>query len=336
MWFGVDYHPEHWVFPYDGTAEDPEARWRRDVELMLAAGVNIVRMGEFCWGLYEPEEGRFDFAWMGRVMDLFQMAGIKVVLGTPTAAPPLWLSRKHPEILPQDECGVTLHEGTRHAYCMNSNLYWGYARKIVAALAGALGAHPALVAWQVDNGIGGHRTEFSFNEETRKDWHLWLQAKYETVGRLNDLMGLRFWGQVVTDWDQVPMPMNAPTVHNPALVLDWMRFSSDSCVAFVRMQADLLRELTPDRPVTTNLRALSRHFDHYDMAGVLDFVSLDTYATVKTEFAEHACEFDMMRSLKKEGIRIPGGQEGFWVIEQKAGHVNWQDRSEERRVGERV
>lgn len=325
MWFGVDYHPEHWVFPYDGTAEDPEARWRRDVELMLAAGVNIVRMGEFCWGLYEPEEGRFDFAWMRRAMDLFQMAGIKVVLGTPTAAPPLWLSRKHPEILPQDECGVTLHEGTRHAYCMNSDLYWSYSRKIVIALAQALGDHPSLAAWQVDNGIGGHRTEFSFNEQTRKDWHLWLKAKYETIGRLNDLMGLRFWGQVVCDWDEVPMPMNAPTVHNPALVLDWMRFSSDSCVAFVRMQADLLRELTPDRPVTTNLRALSRHFDHFDMAGVLDFVSLDTYATVKTEFAEHACEFDMMRSLKREDIRIPGGKDGFWVIEQKAGNVNWQD-----------
>lgn len=325
MWFGVDYHPEHWVYPYDGTEQEPEARWHRDVELMLRAGVNVVRMGEFCWGLYEREEGKFDFAWMRRVMDLMQAAGIKVVLGTPTAAPPLWLTEKHPEILPLNERGLPLYPGTRHAYCLNSDLYWTFSRNIITRLAEELGSHPTLIAWQIDNGIGGHGTEFSFNEETRHDWHLWLKAKYGTIERLNDLMGLRFWSQLVTDWNQVPMPMVAPTVHNPALMLDWMRFSSDSCVAFVRMQRDLLHQLTPGKPVTTNLRSLTRHFDHFDMASSLDFVALDSFATVKSQFAEHACEFDMMRSLKKGGITAPGGGEGFWVIEQKAGNVNWQD-----------
>lgn len=333
MWFGVDYHPEHWVYPYDGTPDDPEGRWRRDVELMLRAGVNAVRMGEFCWGLYEPEEGRYDFGWMLRVMDLMQAAGIRVVLGTPTAAPPLWLTKKHPEILPVNEQGLRLHPGTRHAYCLNSDLYWNFSRTIVARLAEAAGGHPALMAWQVDNGIGGHGTEFSFNEETEHDWHLWLKAKYGTVERMNERLGLRFWSQVVTDWSQVPMPMKAPTVHNPSLMLDWMRFSSDSCVAFVRMQCELLRQLTPDKPVTTNLRSLSRHFDHFDMAEALDFVALDSFATVKTQFAEHACEHDMMRSLKKEGVRIPGAKDGFWVIEQKAANVNWQDINSVLRPG---
>lgn len=325
MWFGVDYHPEHWVHPYDGTPEQPEGRWHRDVELMLRAGVNVVRMGEFCWGLYEPEEGRYDFGWMQRVMDLLKAAGIKVILGTPTAAPPLWLAQKYPAVLPLNEQGLPLHPGTRHAYCLNSNQYWNFSRNIITRLVEAVGSHDTLIGWQIDNGIGGHGTEFSFNEETRHDWHLWLQAKYQTVERLNDLMGLRFWSQTVTDFSQVPMPMTAPTVHNPALMLDWMRFSSDSCVAFVRMQRDLLHELSPGKPVTTNLRSLSRHFDHFDMADVLDFVGLDSFATVKTQFAEHACEFDMMRSLKKTGVVSPGGGEGFWVMEQKAGPVNWQE-----------
>ena len=123
MYFGVDYYPEHWVYPYAGTPEQPEARWARDLELMRAAGVNVVRMGEFAWGLYEPAEGKFDFSWMRRAMDLCGQAGIQVVLGTPTAAPPLWLAKKHPEILPVDEEGRTLHEGTRRAYCLNSNVY---------------------------------------------------------------------------------------------------------------------------------------------------------------------------------------------------------------------
>ena len=324
MYFGVDYYPEHWVYPYAGTPEAPESRWELDIQLMLEAGVNVVRMGEFAWGLYEPEEGRFNFDWMRRAMDLFGNAGIQVVLGTPTAAPPIWLAKKHPEILPVDERGVVRHEGTRRAYCMNSGLYWEYSQKIVRALAGALGPHPALIAWQIDNGIGGHGTEISFNEETRADWHAWLKAKYETVERLNDMLGLNFWTQRVTQFEDVPMPRHAPYPHNPALVLDWMRFSSDTLVAYMRMQADLLHTLTPNLPVTHNLRALSRPFDHFDLAEVLDFVSLDSNATINTKSAELACDIDMMRSLKKHDVRTPNGDCGFWVIEQKAGNVNWQ------------
>jgi beta-galactosidase len=324
MYFGVDYYPEHWVFPFAGTPDDPEARWRTDVQLMAEAGVNVVRMGEFAWGLYEPEEGRFEFEWMRRAMDLFHAAGIQVVLGTPTAAPPVWLARKHPEILPSDERGIVRHEGTRRAYCVNSGVYWDYTQKIVRALAATLGKHPSLIAWQVDNGIGGHTTEISYNDETRRDWHAWLKVKYGTVERLNDMLGLNFWSQRVTRFEDVPMPMHAPYEHNPALIIDWRRFSSDTLVAYVRMQAELLREITPGVPVTNNLRALTRSFDHFDMAEVLDFVSLDSNATLKSRSAENACDIDMMRSLKKQNVRTPDGDNGFWVIEQKAGSVDWQ------------
>jgi beta-galactosidase len=333
MHFGVDYHPEHWVFPYAGSAENPEAQWARDVELMVDLGVNVVRMGEFAWGLYEPEEGRFEFDWMGRVMDLLAKADIKVVLATPTAAPPLWLSAKHPEILPVDEQGLVKHPGTRRAYCANNSIYWDYSKKITRALAGALGSHPQLIAWQIDNGIGGHETETSFNADTRKDWHDWLRAKYETVERLNQMLGLNFWSQRVTRFEDVPMPMRAPTIHNPALIMDWMRFSSDTLLAYVRMQAELLRELTPGIPVTHNLRALYRNFDHFDMADALDFVSLDSNAAIHAKSAEMACEFDMIRSLKKQNVRTPDGDCGFWVIEQKAGNVTWQEANSLVRPG---
>jgi len=325
MYFGADYHPEHWVHPYAGTPEEPESRWKRDIELMLDAGINVVRMGEFAWGICEPQEGQFDFGWLRRIMDLLAGAGIKVVLGTPTAAPPLWLTRKHPAILPLDERGLPWSDGTRLACCLNSDLYWDYSKKIVRAMAEALGQHPQLIAWQLHNNVGIHSTMPCFNEETKRDWHAWLQAKYETVDRLNALMGLRFWGQVVHDWSQVPMPMTAPAPHNPALLMDWKRFCSDTIVAFIRMQADLLHELTPDIPVTANLGVFGHQVDLFDLAGVLDFASLNSDATIQSRPAVNACEVDFLRSLKKTGSRTPTGAEGFWVIEQRAGNVNWQE-----------
>ena len=333
MYFGVDYHPEQWVYPYGGTKENPEGAWERDAELMASIGVNVVRLGEFTWGLCEPEEGKYRFEWLERVMELMGRFGIKVVLATPTAAPPVWVARKHPEILPVDERGLIKREGTRRAVCLNSDIFWTHSKRIVEAYAKRFGKHPQLIAWQIDNAIGGNYTEASFNEDTRRDWHGWLEAKYETVEALNEKMGLRHWGQVVSAFDQVPMPMTAPTAHNPALVLDWCRFCSDTIVQFVKMQADTLREHSP-HPVTTNLRPLLHRFDHFDLAEVIDFVSIESTAAIKAKSAELACEIDMLRSLKKSGIRTPDGEDsGFWVMEQKAGNVSWQDVNSTVRPG---
>jgi beta-galactosidase len=325
MYFGVDYYPEHWVFPYGGTAENPEAVWEQDAVLMAKAGVNVVRIGEFSWGICEPEEGKYDFLWLRRVMDIMAHHDIKVILGTPTAAPPVWLAKKYPEILPLDENGRVKHEGTRRAICLSSDIFWDYSKRIVTHMAEALGDHPQLIAWQIDNGMGANDTEFSFNEATRKEWHLWLEAKYETIERLNELLGLRFWGQTVTAWQQVPMPMHAPAPHNPALLLDWNRFSSDTMVQFVKMQADLLRELSPQHPVTVTMRSFLRKFDHFDMADAVDFVSIESNVVVKSKTAELACDIDLLRSLKKSEIKTPDDDCGFWAMEQKVGQVNWQD-----------
>lgn len=324
MFFGVDYYPEQWVYPYGGDADHPEANWERDAELMARAGLNVVRVGEFSWGICEPEEGKYDFHWLRRVMDIMGRYDIKVVLGTPTAAPPIWMARKHPEILPLDERGLPRNEGTRRAVCLCSDIFWEYSKRVVTAMVRALGDHPQLVAWQIDNSIGGNDTELSYNEATREEWHLWLEAKYKTVERLNELLGLRFWGQTVTSFDDVPMPMRAPAPHNPALLLDWNRFSSDTMVQFVRMQAEILREYCR-HPVTVTMRAFLRKYDHFDMAEAVDFVSIESNVPLKTKTTELACDIDMLRSLKKDNIRTPDGDTGFWAMEQKVGQSDSQD-----------
>ncbi|MDA7916307.1 beta-galactosidase [Verrucomicrobia bacterium] len=334
MFVGAAYYPEHWVYPFDGTEEQPESRWEVDANLMVKAGINSVRMGEFCWGLVEQEEGTYDFAWLRRAMDVFSKAGLKIILATPTAAPPVWLLQKYPEILPVDENGQRLNEGTRRAYSLNSNKYWELSTKIVKAMSEALGDHPGLIAWQIDNGIGRHQTEFSFNAETKRDWHAWLKQKYGTVESLNEKMGLRFWGQVVSKFEQVPMPMRAPAVHNGSLITDWKRFSSDTSVAYVRMQAELLHELHPALPVTTTIRPFATEIDQFDLADAVDFVAVDSPAPKGEKSAEVAMGIDLMRCLKKDGIKTPGDTGGFWVMEQKAGSASWQDISHVARPGE--
>ncbi len=332
MFFGVDYYPEQSVYPYGGDAEHPEAAWEQDAELMAKTGLNVVRIGEFSWGICEPEEGKYDFDWLRRVMDIMGQHDIKVVLGTPTAAPPIWLARKHPEILPVDEHGLLKREGTRRAVCLSSDVYWDYSKRIVSAMAKALGDHSQLIAWQIDNSIGGNDTELSYNDATREEWHLWLGAKYKTVEKLNELLGLRFWGQTVTSFDQVPMPMRAPSVHNPALLLDWNRFSSDTMVQFVRMQAEILREHC-SQPVTVTMRGFLRKFDHFDMAEAVDFVSIESNVALKTKTTELACDIDMLRSLKKDDIVTPDGDTGFWAMEQKVGQSELQDTKSAVRPG---
>ena len=326
MFFGVDYYPEQWVFPYGGTADAPEGAWENDAELMVKAGINVVRIGEYSWGICEPEEGKYDFLWLRRVMDIMEDHNIKVVLGTPTAAPPIWLARKHPGILPLDEHGLLKHEGTRRAVCFNNDAYWNASKRLVENMAQALGDHKQLIAWQIDSSLGEDQTEWSFNEDSRLEWQNWLKLKYKTVETLNDQLGLCSLGQVVSSFDDVPMPMSAPTPHNPALLLDWYRFCSDTIVAFVRMQADVLHKLSPNHPVTVALHSpYLRKFDHFDMATAVDFVSVESNPAIKNIFSELACNIDMLRSLKKVDVKMPDDDCGFWVIEQKTGQIDLED-----------
>ncbi len=93
--YGAAYYNEY----MPGDDADHVARLEKDVALMKAAGLNVVRMGESTWSLWEPEDGHFEYAWMDRVVDAMGKAGIKVILGTPTYSIPAWMAHQHPEIL---------------------------------------------------------------------------------------------------------------------------------------------------------------------------------------------------------------------------------------------
>ena len=134
MYFGVDYYPEQWVFPYGGSAENPEAAWERDATLMAKAGFNVVRIGEFSWGICEPEEGKYDFSWLRRVMDIMGRHNIKVILGTPTYSIPVWMWKAHPEMLARPLGGASVGYGMRQNMNTDDPNYRRYAERLIVNL----------------------------------------------------------------------------------------------------------------------------------------------------------------------------------------------------------
>ena len=123
MIYGGDYNPDQW----------PEETWLEDARLMQEARVNLVSLGIFSWAKLESGPGVFDFGWLDRLMDLLHAHDVSVNLATPTASPPAWMVRLHPEVLPMNADGVTLWHGSRRHYCPHNPDYHKYATRIATA-----------------------------------------------------------------------------------------------------------------------------------------------------------------------------------------------------------
>jgi beta-galactosidase len=268
-------------------------------------------------------------------------AGLQVILGTPTAAPPAWLTRNYPDILPVDGQERRRSFGGRRHYCANSPTYCKHTRRIVSAMATRYGGHPSIIGWQIDNEFGGSRTARCHCRNCAAAFRRWLQRRYGCLDALNEAWGTVFWSQHYTDWAQIEPPGPWAEKPNPSHVLDYYRFSSDSWVDYQQIQVDILRTRTNGAQfVTTNLMGLFSDLDYYRLAAPLDFVTWDSYPTGHAERwrdilyppgfageandARHAYDVgdpsitglahDLMRAAKDRP---------FWVMEQQPGHINW-------------
>ncbi|MGN6426450.1 MAG: beta-galactosidase [Leifsonia sp.] len=304
-WFGGDYNPEQW----------PEEVWQEDVDLMRQAGVNLATVGVFAWSLVEPEEGRFEFGWLDRVLDLLHDNGVKVDLATATAAPPPWFSQRHPESLPVTVDGVRLSPGSRQAYCPSSPAYRRAARRLARALAERYGSHPAVVMWHVNNEYGCHVSR-CYCDESAAAFRRWLEAKYETIGALNAAWGTAFWSQSYGSFEQILPPRATPAFPNPTQSLDFDRFSSDELLACFLEEKAVLREVTPEIPITTNFMGTFRNVDYWTWAPHIDVISDDLYPDPADPDAARGAALarDLMRSL--------GRGKPWLLMEQSTAAVN--------------
>lgn len=301
---GVDYYPEQW----------PEARWAVDARLMQEAGLKVVRLAEFAWGLFEPEEGRFEWDWLDRALDVLGATGLQMVLCTPTPTPPAWLTQRYPACLRVNEQGVRMSPQTRRHACANHPDYRRLALRVAERIAERYGRDERVIAWQIDNEYGCHETIRCTCPSCEREFQRWLEARYGSLAALNAAWGTTFWSQRYTDWSQILPPRPAPTGHNPGLVLDFDRFSSDTWVRFNREQAALLRRHAPGHRLTHNLMIYFFQFDHYELGKDLDVVSWDNYHHHGAQPVTVAANHDIIWGVKEQS---------FWVIEQQAGQVNW-------------
>ncbi len=323
---GVCYYPEHW----------PEHMWPRDAQRMRDLGLTYVRIGEFAWGRIEKSEGRFTWGWMDRAIETLGAAGLKVVLGTPTATPPKWLCVKYPEILPVDiNTGITRGFGSRRHYDFSSETYLVQAERITAAMAERYGSNPNVAGWQTDNELCCHDTTLSASPNARDKFRAWCKQRYTHIDALNAAWGNVFWSMEYDSFDQIELPFFTVCETNPAHRLAYRRFASDQVVRFHDVMISAIRRHAgPKQWVTHNIiPPATTGVDNAALTRQLDFVSYDNYplgfsdqlmAKVRAEEWQPfmrtghpdlaALNFDSVRGLSKAA---------WWVMEQQPGPVNW-------------
>lgn len=319
--FGGDYNPEQW---------DP-AVWQEDIRLMHRAGVNLVSLGIFSWGLIEVADGEYRWDDFDTVMDMLEQARIGVDLATPSAAPPAWLLQQHPEILPVDQDMQQVWPGARLGWCPSSPVFRRYSLRIARALAERYGHREHVRMWHVGNEFGGGNRH-CYCDISAQAFREWLQKRYGDIHSVNRAWGTAFWGHHMTDLAQV-LPPRGRGAKNPALLLDYDRFSSDQLLAQYLAEREVLKDVTPGLPVTTNFMVGAEPdvVDYARWAPHMDVVANDHYTRSPDPLPQQDVAFsgDRMRAMTT-------GRRPWMLMEHSTSAVNWQPRNRAKLPGELI
>jgi beta-galactosidase len=299
LYLGTAWYPEQW----------PESRWDADLTLMEAAHIRFVRVAEFAWARMEPSEGHYDLGWLDHAIRLAEKHHIAVVLGTPTATPPAWLTQKYPTTLRIMEDGKRDEHGNRQHFNYADPTYRKFAAAIATAMSKRFGHDPDVLGWQIDN----EYANASYGPAEKAEFQAWLKARYTSLDNLNTRWTTAYWSQFYFDWSQIPIETS---YGNPALLLSWKRFVSDTWRSYQKNQLDAIRaHADPRQFVTTNMMGFFDAYDHYDVAQDLTFPAWDDYVGQgHLNPVSNGAAHDLTRGFLRKN---------FWIMETQPGFVNW-------------
>lgn len=309
--YGGDYNPEQW----------PREVWDEDVRLMRKAGWNVATLPVFGWASLEPEEGQFDFEWLDDIVERLHGGGIRLCFATATASVPAWVTEKYPDVLTVNEQGIRQKHGNRHVFCSSSPNYRRLSTNLVRKIAERYGSHPALLLWHVNN----EYSNYCYCELCAAEFRRWLRRKYGTLEALNDAWYTKFWGHTYSDWEQIDTPTTNGEHSIQAFRVDYRRFMSDALLDLFKAERDILREFSPDVPVTTNLMGAYFPLDYHRWGREMDIASWDNYPSGHNLFPA-SFHHVLMRGLRE-------GQP-FLLMEQSPSQQNWQPYNQLKSAGE--
>lgn len=301
-YLGCAYYPEYWG----------KERVAVDAKLMRAAGINIVRIGEFAWSRMEPAEGQFTLDWLHECISVLDKHGIQVLMCTPTPTPPAWLTTAYPEVLLVRGDGTRVAHGSRRHYCTTSDSYRRHTARIADVLSRELAPHRNVVAWQLDNEFGPE-AGWCHCENCQTRFQQWLQQRYGSVPALNSAWKTGFWSVDFTDWRQVRLDDGRVEMY-AAQKLDSHRFWSEMMVDYARSQADIIRRNHPRALVTTNgMGPIFSPINYYRLFDFLDVACDDLYFDIATMDA-NAAAMNIYRQIKPN--------QRYWITETGSGALD--------------
>jgi beta-galactosidase len=257
LYVGANYHPHD-----DKNFE----KIKMDIQLMKDAGFSVVRMGHLAWDSYEPSEGKFDFAWFDKVMDMMNDAGLKVILDIAIRPAPIWLHHKYPSIDIVNTNGNRLYPNHRYMEDVGDPMYQKYALRYTDSITKHYGKHPALMAFGIDNESGDG--PISYSETARKRFIGWLKKKYTTVDNLNKSWATQRWSRRINQFEEVGFPVATHTTDVPERMLDFRRFVSDEVNGILFKVIDKVNTNAPNALINTNAWYYSalKYFDYTPIA----------------------------------------------------------------------
>ncbi|MBN1187547.1 MAG: beta-galactosidase [Bacteroidales bacterium] len=257
LYVGANYHPH--------DDKNPE-KIKKDIELMKAAGLNVVRMGHLAWDSYEPAEGQFNFTWFDNVMDMMAEANINVILDIAIRPAPIWLHHKYPSISITDKSGDVLYPNHRYMEDIGDPMYQKFALRFTDVMTQRYANHPALLAFGIDNESGDG--QISYSETARQRFIAWLKNKYTNLDNLNKAWATQRWSRRINQWEEIDFPISTHYNDVPERMLDFRRFVSDEINQLLFKVIDLVNTNAPNTLVNTNAWYFSwmKYFDYAPIA----------------------------------------------------------------------